>query len=107
MRTGNLKINDRRRLIQSLVKQSRRIFYKLGKGAIHFGESLFIFALHHDLSLRLEGVKAEQLQRFDAELSTLLNFDTDSRSAPLRMGNAVYVTAVPRVLGKFRGTRAG
>lgn len=62
---------------------------------------MLVFTLHHDLSFRDEGAKANTLELFDAEEGAWAELHADTGLAALGVGDGVDVAVFAGVLGKL------
>lgn len=88
MRTGRLEIEDALIGREFAVQEPGGILDEFDVGAVEFGESLLVFALHHDLRLGFERVGAVPLQVFDRE-GTFSRAEQEPNSAPVKLDASI------------------
>ena len=98
MRTGRLEIEDALIGREFAVQEPRGILDELDVGAVEFGEGLLVFALHHDLRLRLQGFEAKFLQAFDTQVLALGHLYADTSRAALRVRDSIDIAGSTGVL---------
>ena len=92
--------------IKGLIKQASGIFDKFKIRSIQLSEGLLIFALHHHLSLRLQGAQAKRMHILEPDFLSIIFLQGNPRLAALGMRHAIRTALIARMLRQFCRTGA-